>query len=169
MKFVIITSRERDLILRNYLEALNVFNSTPLDILKSFSSMSSSNPAFNTNAISEIQKKLAEGLNEVKADGLSASVKESFYAIKGSLEKDSSFLSNLLSSFFSIFSPIEKKLKEEFNYRTYQSIVAYPTNLANIVFNALVRIIDLISKKTEISKGDIPNVNEDEAKKTNYK
>jgi len=56
MKFVIITSRERDLILRNYLEALNVFNSTPLDILKSFSSMSSSNPAFNTNAISEIQK-----------------------------------------------------------------------------------------------------------------
>jgi len=165
MKFVIITSRERDLILRNYLEALNVFNSTPLDILKSFSSMSSSNPAFNTNAISEIQKELAKGLNGVNTDGLSASVKKSFDAIKDSLKGDSPFLSNLLSSFFSIFSPIEKKLKEEFNYRTYQSIVAYPTNLANIVFNALVRIIDLISKKTEISKGDIPNVNEDEAKK----
>lgn len=163
MKFVIITSKERDLILRNYLEALNVFNSTPLDILKSFSSMSSSNPAFDTNAISEIQKELTRGLSEVKTDGLSASVKESFNAIKNSLEGDPSFLSNLLSSFFSIFSPIEKKLKEEFNYRTYQSIVAYPTNLANIIFNALVRIIDSISKKTEISKGASTNVNKNAA------
>lgn len=163
MKFVIITSKERDLILRNYLEALNVFNSTPLDILKSFSSMSSSNPAFDTNAISEIQKELTRGLSEVKTDGLSASVKESFNAIKNSLEGDPSFLSNLLSSFFSIFSPIEKKLKEEFNYRTYQSIVAYPTNLANIIFNALVRIIDSISKRTEISKGASTNVNKNVA------
>lgn len=163
MKFVIITSKERDLILRNYLEALNVFNSTPLDILKSFSSMSSSNPAFDTNAISEIQKELTRGLSEVKTDGLSASVKESFNAIKNSLEGDPSFLSNLLSSFFSIFSPIEKKLKEEFNYRTYQSIVAYPTNLANIIFNALVRIIDSISKRTEISKGASTNVNKNAA------